>query len=254
MFGAYLRGVLALLTGRPEEVEPECWGLERPGRDFARAELLLAAADDLLERDAACGTRLAALAEEWSAEPIYFHLLACHHLRHRRFRDVADVLGRWPSRGTAEPDLRPLYLEGCNGVHQGIVPRLPQQPQDEQADPSPEAWRFLEARSLFIQEKDAEAWTLCQELVAGGCVTEQVVRLQILAARGAGASVPREWIPPDVLPESCLAATLQYLVDRGEMAAGEPLVERHAKVHPEFLTGLWLSPAFWLEPVRNWIA
>jgi tetratricopeptide (TPR) repeat protein len=254
LFGAYLRGVLALLTGRPEEVAKILTGWGGLVRNFAKAELLLAAAEDLLERDSACASRLTALADEWSAEPIYFHLLASHHLRHRRYSEVAQVLGRWPSRGAATSDLRPLYLEGCLAIRQGTVPRMPADLPVPKANPGPEAWRFLEARSLFIQEKDEQAWSICQELVAGGFVTEKVVRLQILAARGAGSVVPEDWRPPDLLPESCLAAAMQFCVDRGDLEAGAQRVERHARVHPEFLTGLWLSPEFWLAPVRNWIA
>ena len=32
------------------------------------------------------------------------------------------------------------------------------------------------------------------------------------------------------------------------------ILTKYREVHPEQIKALWLSPAFWLDPVRNWIA
>jgi len=124
LFGAYLRGVLALLGGEPGRVFELLKGWDDLARNFARAELLHAAAEDLLGRSAECGRRLSLLAEEWTAEPVYFFLLASHHLGIGRFEHAAGVLGRWPA-GSSDPDRRPLYLEANLALDQGRVPDLP---------------------------------------------------------------------------------------------------------------------------------
>ncbi|MEN8006929.1 MAG: tetratricopeptide repeat protein [Candidatus Krumholzibacteriota bacterium] len=264
LFGAYLRGVLALLSGRPRRVEELLGPWGDLVKNFARAELLLAAAEDLRGSSRACGLRLAGLAEEWTAEPIYFFLLASHHLRERRYEEAAGVLGRWPA-SSAEPDRRPLYLEAHLALAQGKAPELPAHsgdhaPEDEATEaaeatvPRPEAWEFLTAQGELMKGEGAAAWKACDNLIAGGFLTEPVVVVQVAAAALSPEAVPDAWNPPAVRPESCLPGMV-YL-SSGEREGGEAadLLEKYHTVHPEQVTLQWLRPAFWFDPVRNWIA
>ena len=261
LFGAYLRGVLALLSGNPGRVVEllESWG--DLARNFARAELLLAASEDLLGNSRRCGQRLAGLAEEWTAEPIYFYLLACHHLRSRRYEEAAGVLGRWPA-ASAEPDRRPLFLEANLALGQGRVPELPGDtegkiPSAEGGDdavPQPEAWSFLNARAELLRGEGDGPWIICENLINRGFQTEPIVKLQIAAASLATEAVPEGWSSPAITPESCLPGLVFLAVEGKEGGEAANLLEKYQAVHPELITPQWLSPAFWLDPVRNWIA
>ncbi len=261
LFGAYLRGVLALLGGKPDRVVELLEPWDGLARNFARAELLLAASEDLRDNGHGCGQRLAGLAEEWTAEPIYFFLLACHHLRYRHYEDVAGVLGRWPA-ASAEPDQRPLFLEANLALGQGRVPELPVDPGEgapaadggDGAVPQPEAWNFLDARAALLRGDGPGAWSICQNLIDGGFVTEPIVRLQIDAASLAMEAVPDGWNAPTIEPESCLPGLVFLAVEKGGRGEAAELVAKYQSVHPEMITPQWLSPAFWLDPVRNWIA
>ena len=261
LFGAYLRGVLALLAGEPGRVFELLEGWSDLAKNFARAELLLAAAEDLLDRRAGCGRRLSLLVEEWAAEPIYFFLLAGHFLELRRFEESADVLGRWPA-GSPDPDRRPLYLEANLALDQGRIPDLPE-PGEEETLPGesagapflgPRAWTFLKARAELLQGNGGRAWRICEDLVSAGFATEKVVRLQVEAAFRARDDVPDGWIPPAALPDSCLPGVVHYRVARDDGVGPAALLEKYLVVHPEQVRVLWLSPNFWLAPVRNWIA
>jgi len=64
LFGAYLRGVLALLTGHAAEVVNLFDGWRDLAQGFSRAELLVAAAEDLTAAPTACRKRLEALTRE----------------------------------------------------------------------------------------------------------------------------------------------------------------------------------------------
>jgi tetratricopeptide (TPR) repeat protein len=261
LFGAYLRGVLALLGGEPRRVLELLEGWGDLGKNFARAELLCAAAEDLLDRSAACGRRLTSLVEEWTAEPIYFFLLACHHLRSENFEKAAGVLGRWPA-GSSEPDLRPLFLEANLALDQGRIPALPGHFPPEEAvagiTAAPHigsrAWDFLTARSEFLQGNGDHTWRICEDLIASGYDTEKVVRLQVEAANRSEEGVPEGWKPPAVRPDSCLPGIVYFGFGRNQDDGSGGEVAKHLDVHPEQITAMWLSPAFWLEPVRNWIA
>ncbi len=261
LFGAYLRGVLALLGGEPRQVFDLLEEWDDLAKNFARAELLLAAAEDLLGRSAGCGRRLSLLAEEWTAEPVYFFLLASHHLESRRFDEVADVLGRWPAGGS-DPDRRPLYLEANLALDQGRIPDLPEPGKDNDAATDrgvvpllgPRAWIFLTARAEFLQGNGDRAWRICEDLITAGFVTEKVVRLQVEAAFLAHDAVPDGWKVPAILPDSCLPGIVHLGVHRDDGDGPAALLEKHSTVHPEQIRNFWLSPAFWLDPVRNWIA
>ncbi len=261
LFGAYLRGVLALLGGEPGRVFELLKEWSDLARNFARAELLHAAAEDLMGRSAECGRRLSLLAEEWTAEPIYFFLLASHHLESRRFEQAAGALGRWPA-GSGDPDRGPLYLEANLALDQGRIPDLPE--PDSADDVSPDcsgtpplgqrAWIFLTARAEILQGNHDRAWGICEDLITAGFDTEKVVKLQVEAASRVQDAVPDGWQPPTVLPDSCLPGIVHYGVYRDDGVRPAKVLEKYLEVHPEQIRATWLSPAFWLDPVRNWIA
>jgi hypothetical protein len=250
--------VLALLTGSAATVRDVLGEWPDLVQTFARAELLLAAADDLTQQATSCGQRLAKLADEWSAEAIYFYLLACHHLAGRRFQDVAGVLGRWPAAGGTESDLRPLYLEGLVAVSQGRSPTIPAglEPAEQatQTGISAAAWAFLGAQAEALQGAHARCWESCQQLVRRGLATERLLQLQTRAAVVATADIEPDWQPAPVVPDSCLPAAAHYAVNCDEPERAKALVAVQREVHPENLLGFWLDAAFWLDPVRNWIA
>jgi tetratricopeptide (TPR) repeat protein len=260
LFGAYLRAVLALLTGNVRQAMELLGSWGDLAKSFARSELLLAAADDLLGQNLSSGRRLAALAEEWTAEPIYFHLLACHHLAAGNFEEATAAIGRWPV-GAADPDHRPLYIEALISLGQGRVPDLP---EDTGTSSSPDeifylgirlqAWQWLEARCEMRRGHPAEARQMCEDLVTAGFDTEPVVKLMTEAALGSDDPVPPGWRPPAVLPDSCLPAMAYLGHERGFRDEPTALVEKYLAVHPEQIRALWLSPSFWLDPVRSWIA
>ncbi len=253
LFGVYLRAVIALLGGDYEQVPGLFEGWPDLVRTFARAELLLAAADDLLGRTTTCGRRLADLVDEWSAEPLYFFLLACHHLENKRYRDVSRVLSRWPA--TDRPDFRPLFLESSLAVSRGrTVARPPDPPGEQGRDVPRQAWNFLAARVAFLAGDDTECWRICGELVQEGYASERVLRLQLAVAGKLPADEVGDWRPKGVLPESCLPGAVHQAVQLEARELLVDLLRQHTTAHPENLAGCWLSPGFWLDPIRGWIA
>lgn len=261
LFGAYLRGVLALLNGQPEEVLGFLAEWPDLVRNFARAELLLAAADDLRGRPSTCGRRLADLADEWSGEEIYFDLLVCHHLEHQRFRDAAGVLRRWP--GAARGSDRHRFLEDLLLVSEGRQdeqrsghPTALQDPPLD-SDVGPDAWTFLEARAAYQGGDDETAWRLCLQLCEKGLATEKLLRLQTVATSAVDPEIlgsARNWQPSGVLPDSCLAHLYFLEVGREQAARGRELILEHLRLHPENLKARWLLTDLWLGPVRGWLA
>ncbi|MBU8869710.1 MAG: hypothetical protein KOO60_02435 [Gemmatimonadales bacterium] len=250
LFGAYLRGVLNLLTGDLKGVTSIFE--EYPGlvRDFARAELLLAAADDLLDRGSLCGRRLASLANEWPGEAVYSFLLACHQLENRRYQDVSGVLGNWPANG--DNDTRPLYLQNVLACAQGRCTKVdPPTEDDERIEGA--AWEFLTAKAAFHQKDYAECWSICSRLVDSDYLTERVLSLMMMAAEKGGREIGQDWDPPSLIPESCLPQAVFLYFGRKEEPKARKLLDRQRAVHPEDLTGYWLSPGFWLDPIRTWI-
>jgi tetratricopeptide (TPR) repeat protein len=262
LFGAYLRGVTALLTGKPEEVAGLLAGWQDLVHGFGRAELLLAAAESLTAAPVAAGRRLSALAREWSGEAVYRWLWACHLLENRSYDDLASVLSRWPAGSEGQRDWRPLYLEGHLAVCQGRIPARPvAAPPEAAVDPGeasagtvpgPDAWAFLAARAAYLAGDDATCRRICGELEAKGGPTERLLRLRLTAAAGAGAD---ESSPPSSAPwpDSCLPGLVWNALRRDDPRAEELLADQR-RLHPEDVRLSWLSPGFWLGPVRGWIA
>ncbi len=251
LFSAYLGGVLAVLTGRPEEALAGLSGWEDLTIAFPRAELLRAAAEDLLGRPQAAGARLAALAAAWPADADYQYLHACRLLRQGDAAAVARLLGRWPSGDADAPDERPLLLAGHLALARGGAPSPPAAVgrSESRAD------RFLAARSA-AQRGD---WEACRReveaLVREECVTERVVLL-LAAAEAAGVEGPAPagpWSPPAVVPESLVPYVLALRYRQGRHAEAARLGDLHRELHGEDLRWTWMWPAFWLAPIRRWI-
>ena len=267
LFGTYLRAVLALLTGDLDEVGNLLTSWPELATNFARAELLLAAAEDLGDRPVNCGRRLADLANAWPAEAEYHFLLACHHREFGRSKDVARVLSRWPAEKSGRTDQRPLYLEAGMNLDLGAKATLPdfdvlaggvdRETTGSVAGwghPEPPAWRYLAARASLLRDDAAGCWDRCAELIAGGFLTERVLRLQLTAAARLSTGAEPGWQPPPLLPDSCLPASAYLAAARGDEVALVETLARQRAVHPDYLPLYWLSSQFWLDPVRSWIA
>ncbi len=256
LFGAYLRSVLALLAGDLEEVRRRLSPWPDLVRNFARAELLLAAAEDLRGQQATCERRLADLADEWPGEEIYFFVLACHHLENGRFREADGILRRWPKEHRGSEQHR--FLEEFLRVSEGRGHDKPQRlAESTESDLGPEAWTFLEARAAYQEGRDEEAWRLCLRLCDQGLATEKLLRLQTAAMAGVPPEVlgeARQWQPTGVLPDSCLTPLFHLDVRRGHCAEAREMAVHHLRLHPENLKARWLLVEFWLSPVRGWLA
>ncbi|HPF69750.1 MAG TPA: hypothetical protein PLQ13_03690 [Candidatus Krumholzibacteria bacterium] len=259
LFAAYLRGVLAVLVGRPAEVAPLLAPWPDLPRSFARAGLLLAAADDLCGRPDAALRRLEELAGEWTAEPLYAWLLVGSLRRAGRLRDAAAALGRWPA-ASGGIDWRPLLLEGHLAVDQGREPALPAGRDAAPGDPvvagadgprpGADAWTFLDARAALQRGDAVRALALADGLAAAGS-TEQ---LEILRTRAAGQMPkPGAWQPAAVTPDALLRTAVPLRFARGDTDAAVAMLAAQGRLHPDDPAVCWLSPGFWLEPIRAWI-
>lgn len=266
LFGAYLFGVLDLLLGRPEAVAPRLERWQDLVRDFAWAELLLAAADSLRGRHQACGLRLAALVRAWPADSEYAYLLACRHLTAGEHELAGSVLDGWPRDNDSEPDQRPLYLRARLGLTQGLQPELPASalatgiPTDgDGPDPGViprvlprEAWAMVRAEAAFLRGDDQECWRLCRELEEQGLVCERSLDLMLQCAETAIS--PLDWSPPAVLPTLCLSGACALHLRRDDTRQADANLRPVATLYPENLAGIFLRPGFWLQSVRKWLS
>jgi tetratricopeptide (TPR) repeat protein len=251
LFADYLRAVLALLTGRPEDVAPILGQWPGLVHNFARAELLQAAAEHLQGKQMECGRRLTALAVEWSAESLYSYLLACHLLAENRWSEVTNLLGRWPASATGEADSRPLYLAGLVAIHEGRQPSLSQPSGQPIHD---DAWQILQARADHLQGDSTRCWQTCQKFAEQGALTESLWHLQLQAGRVKDEVGAEMGATPTVIPDSCLASVVALLIAKSETEDAQAIIARYRRLHPEGLLGVWLDAEFWLAPIRNWIA
>jgi len=271
LFGAYLFGVLDLLLGRPETVAPRLERWQDLVRDFAWAELLLAAADTLRGRHQASGLRLTALARAWPADPEYAYLLACRHLAAGEFEKAASILDEWPREDVSEPDQRPLYLRARLSLAQGHQPELPASAlaagdaregdarEGDGHDPGViprvmprEAWTMVRAEAAFLRGADQDCWRLCQELEAQGLVCERSLDLMLQCAENAIS--PVDWSPPAVLPTRCISGACALHLRRDDNRQANAHLRPIATLYPENLVGMFLRPDFWLHSVRKWLS
>ena len=263
LFGSYVRAMVLMLTGDAAGALAQLPAVPELGREFARAELLRAAAEDLGGQPAACLRRLARLAEAWPAEPLYHHLLICRLLGAGQFKEATQHLGRWPSGAAA--DARPLYLENLLRLEQGREPVSPTMAAGAAAEGravvpagepqvGPEAWRLLEARAALRRGDAAEAWSTCVSLQSEGWLTEPLVALQTNVALALGGGPAAGWEPPAVAPLAGLAARVAWLHAQDRGPAAEMLAVGIGRLHPEAAAGWWLSVRFWLAPIRAWVS
>lgn len=263
LFGAYLRAVIALVSGDAAGAAARLPVMPELGREFARAELLRAAAEDLQGQPAACQRRLSRLAEQWPGEALFQHLLVSRLVTGGQWKEAAQQLGRWPAGAAADP--RPLYLENLLRLGQGresVVPTAaggapPGAPAPTAAgEPHVDAaaWRLLKARELLRRGDAAAAWEACAALGREGWCTEPLVAAQTAAALALGGGAAAGWQPPTVPPLDGLPLRIAWLHAQGDGAGAEAMVAGVAALHPELAVGWWLSVRFWLAPIRAWLS
>lgn len=227
-------------------------------RSFARAELLLAAADDLSGHPEGCRRRLATLREIWPSEPDYAYFLALHLLQTGKEKEVAQLLTRWPASPKDGRDQRPLFLEGLLAVRRGRAPAAA--PEEEQPSatagsiPQP-AWDYLAARAALGVGDAQTSWQTCGQLIAAGWCSEPVLRIRAEAAGRLASQAEQfdaEDLPP-VVPQSVVVARSAWLWLVGQDEQARRLVRCYRTVHPDWPPTHWLWPRFWLDPVRRWL-
>ncbi|MBK6733020.1 MAG: hypothetical protein IPG61_02800 [bacterium] len=263
LFGAYIRGVVTLLAGDAAGALALLPTNPELGREFARADLLRAAAEVLSGQPAAGARRLARLAEQWPAEPLFHHVLVSRLVTGGQWKEAAQQLGRWPSAG--QGDARPLYLENLLRLEQGraLVEPASGAATTTAADAAvpageprvdADAWRLLAARAALRRGEAAAAWETCAQLAAEGRQTAPLVALQTAAALALGGDAAAGWEPPLTAPLSDLPSRIAWLHARGCGAQAEAFAAEVARLHPELAEGWWLSVRFWLAPIRAWLS
>jgi len=258
LLAAYLQGVLALLTGQPQACREVLRQWDDLARSFARAELLLAAADDLSGHPDRCRRRLATLTDVWPSEPEYAYFLALHHLRIGEDNEVTQLLTRWPAGAKDGRDQRPLFLEGLLAVREGRAPTAAPEEEWQGSEvgsiPQP-AWDYLAARAALGAGDAQTSWQTCGQLIETGWITEPVVRLWAEAAGRLATGAERYEAEdlPTVVPQSIVVARSAWLWLVGQDELARRLVHRYRTVHPDWTPARWLWPRFWLDPIRRWL-
>ncbi len=252
---AYLRGVLELLAGRTSAVAEQLAPWPDLAPSFARAELLLAAAEDVQGDIAASGQRLRQLATLWPGDTDFHYYYACHLLRDGRLDEVGEVLGRWPAGGREKTDGYAQLLAGERALAAGKP--LPAGNAALRGNASP--WRaaalYQTAREAAANQDWAGCWRHSTRLATAGLATQQSVQLQCTAAEQLdGISVvPADWAPPRVTPDVQLPRLVYSNTRHRNADDPRKQIEVRRMVHPTQLVWSWLSPGFWIDPVRDWI-
>ncbi len=264
LFGSYLRGVLALMLGRPGEVTALLERWNDLVHDFAWAELLGAAADHTRGRRKSCGLRLESLVSAWPGDPEYAFLLTCFAIENGDPDRAAAILENWPRDDIEGPDQRLLFLQTRLTLMRGQIPDFPllgavQAAPDVSVEQSviprilpATAWSMLEAEAAFIRGDDESCWTICRELEAAGLVSER--SLDIMLQCVSGVSDSEAWKPAPLLPYSCLTGAYALALRRGDPKQAQDLLRPVTALHPDMLVGMFLKPDFWLKSVRRWLS
>ncbi len=245
LFGAYMRAVLAFVTGHPGEVAPalEAWGDLRA--NFPAAELLRAAAVAGDAED--CGARLADLVGRWPGDAEYIHQLACHQLRRLDLDGMAATLDHWPEFASGRRDPRLLLLR----AHLALE-RDEELPGPARADDAATAaWRFLRARAALRNEDWSACLRLVRELADEGYASERLASLTLRVYLATGEA--RHGETPAVPSDAALAERLCRLHREDRAVEARAVLRDQGGLHPEDLRWTWLDPVFWLRPVRRWI-
>jgi len=258
LFLAYLRAALALLIGDLEQCRELLAGWTDLGRQFARAELLLAACDDLYGwRDAAI-RRIEGLTEIWNADPELAFLRAAMLLEERQWAAVEATIGRWPGgqAGRGRDD-RPLVLQARLDIARGRAPELPGTDGDAATASDlvdPLAWQQLAAHRDLLNGDRAGAAAHLAPLLSEGLADEETGRLMIAAALDGDAEAVAALVATPALPDSWLADLCRLYRRQGEAARAEAALSARRKLRPEQVRWCWLAADFWLRPVRGWLA
>jgi tetratricopeptide (TPR) repeat protein len=258
LFLAYLRAVLALLLDDPDGCRHLLAGWNDLPRQFARAELLLAAADHREGRAGAAGRRLDELCAVWTADAELAHLRAALLLQERRWSAVEDAVARWPD---GDPDGRPLLLRARLDLAQGRpAPPLPETTAPWPPEPAaageihPAAWCQLAAADRLRAGDTAAARERLETLLRQGWADEETGRLLIRACGDGGARPPADLAGRIGAPDSWGPDLCAQLRRQGAGQAAEDLAVRRQLLRPDRVLWSWLSAGFWLGPVRRWIA
>ncbi len=252
LFLAYLRASLALLLGDLAGCRDLLAGWNDLGRQFARAELLLVACDDLEGwRDAAL-RRLDTLVGIWSADPELAFLRAAIQLEERQWAAVEDTIGRWPNHQDTARDERPLLLRARLDVARGRVPTLPD-PLPADAGDHAAAWQQLAAIAHLRGGDGVAAGGVIGDLMQQGHADEETGRLALQAAATRPADPMVDPVGWQIIPDSWLADLCRLWRREGDAGRAEDLLGSRRQLRPEQVTWAWLSARFWLQPVRGWL-
>ncbi|MBD3219710.1 tetratricopeptide repeat protein [bacterium] len=264
LFLAYLRATLALLLGERGVCRELLSGWNDLGRQFARAELLLVACDDLDGWHDAAQRRLDTLLEIWTADAEMTFLRAVMLLAAGQWAAVEAAITHWPGGAGNGDDARPLLLQARLDVSRGREPTLPADWSEAVGVSGPGevpagTWRQIAVHGLLLGGHYQAAWDEIQALVADEEGDEETGRLWLRAAAARIAGEPEllahprleapRAVPDAWVPELCCTLRRGGAADRAEA-----LVRSRARVRPDVVTWSWLSAGFWLAPVRRWIA
>jgi tetratricopeptide (TPR) repeat protein len=264
LFLAYLRATLALLLGHRDTCRELLAGWNDLGRQFARAELLLVACDDLDGLHDAARRRLDALVETWSSDAELVFLRATLQLAAGQWAAVESAIVHWPGGAGQGHDERPLLLQCRLDVARGREPSLPDSDGLKEAEGSermidPAAWSQLVARADLMAGRHDEALARAQALVDADGTDDETTRIWLDAAAALIAHRPELGNHPLATgttgtADACVSSlsTLWRRGDDGDRA--EALVAARRRRRPDVPIWSWLSAVFWLEPVRRWLA
>ena len=266
LFLAYLQAVLALLAGDLDG----CRGFLDPWSDlprqFARAELLLVACDDLSGKPAGAVRRIENLCEVWTADAELLFLRVAMLLELGERTVAEGLLSRWPTLASGH-DPRPLLLRARLDLAGGREPILldmtsetPGEDTGDSPGPAdesslhPAAWQQLSAAAHLASGSPREAWPLLQSLLAGGYADEETGSLLLDAAALIGERPPADLAGRIGAADSWAVGLCHQLRSQGTGEAAEAFVQRRWCVRPDHVRWSWLSTVFWLGPVRRWLA
>jgi len=254
LFLAYLRAVLALLCGDPATCRTllEAWH-DLP-RQFARAALLQAAADDLAGWPDAALRRLEELVRIWPADAELVFLRTASLLRQGQLAAAEAQLVQWPGGAKGLKDSRPLLLRARLNVAQGREPLLPTEPLAVQDPVGPAAWRQLAMIAHLLRGETEPACAIGLELLEQGLAEEETARLLIEAATQAGRALPDDLSGRCGPADSWAIALARHWRRSQREQEAEDLIRRRRAVRPDLVQWSWLSASFWLDPVRRWLA
>lgn len=254
LFLAYLRAVLALLVGQRQSCRDLLAGWNDLPRQFARAELVLVACDDLDGLHAASMRRIDDLYNLWTSDAELAFLRAAMLLRERQWTAVEAALAQWPSGAQEAVDDRPLLLQARLDIARGHRPDIRETTDTTSASTvDPTAWRQLGVHARLLDGLPLEAMNEAQALIDADVADEETGRLLLVAAKAAGEQPVPDPTGCCGVPDSWADPWCQLLRSQDSGVRAQESVERHGRLRPEVVQWTWLSAGFWLEPVRRWV-